>query len=132
MNINGIGGIFLKAQNPDKLCEWYEKYFGLCRSERNSFIVPVEKLCPNYQLLIFLQHESTSNPSAKVCMLNFQVSELQETLSQLASAGTPIDDNVQETEKGLFAWVYDPEGNRIELYQPRSRDYTLINEPEAE
>jgi predicted enzyme related to lactoylglutathione lyase len=132
MNIKGLGGVFLKAQNPDKLYSWYEEHLGLKRDQGGGFFVPMEKLLPDYTLLSFFPVDS-KYLSDKSCMLNFQVEDLDQVLRTLMMNGIAVSDPIEETLKGRFAWIFDPEGNKIELWEPPLYEgKTLVNFPEAD
>lgn len=131
--MNGLGGVFIKAQNPEKLYQWYETNLGLHRDSEGGFIVPVERMLPDYTLISFTPVDTSYfSPSTHPCMLNFQVEELAPVISSLAVNGVRIDDHLEESEFGKFAWVYDPEGNKIELWEPRPIFYNPIDLGEAE
>lgn len=128
MDINGLGGVFIKAQDPEKLYSWYEKNLGLQRSENGEFIIPVERQLPDDTVVSLLPLDTSYfSPSKTSCMLNFQVSDLVSILTSLAENGVRIDDHLSESEFGRFAWVFDSEGNKIELWEPRPNSYNPIN-----
>ncbi|MDG0817590.1 VOC family protein [Bdellovibrio svalbardensis] len=128
MDVNGVGGIFIKAKNPEKLYTWYEKNLGLQRDDKGGFIIPVERLLPDYTLVSFLPVDTSYfSPSQAPCMLNFQVNDLAPVLTKLAENGVRIEDHLSESEYGKFAWVFDPEGNKIEFWEPRPLFYNPID-----
>ncbi|HEX7673912.1 MAG TPA: VOC family protein [Bdellovibrio sp.] len=133
MQINGLGGVFIKAQNPEKLYQWYENNLGLHRDAQGNFVIPVERMLPDYTLISFTPVDTSYfSPARQPCMLNFQVDELAPVISSLAGNGVRIDDHLEESEFGKFAWVYDSEGNKIELWEPRPIFYNPIDLGEAE
>lgn len=79
---------------------------------------------------VFPYDTSYFSPARSRSTLNFQVGHLAPLLNSLAEKGVRIEDHLEENEFGLFAWVYDPEGNRIELWEPPQD--SPINLPEAE
>lgn len=124
MTIKGIGGVFIKAQNPEKLYEWYESKLGLLRGDQEAtFVVPTERLLPNFVKVSFEQSPT---------LISLQVDKLAPLLGMLSAQGVPVEDRVIENNFGAFAWIHDPEGNRIELWEPRPYQESLINLPEAE
>lgn len=133
MSIKGVGGVFFRANDPDKLYEWYEHNLGLERSEDNGIIIPTERLLPNYQVVNFVPTNTSYFSPQSPCMLNFQVENLTQLLSNLLERGVKVDDHLEESDYGRFGWVYDPEGNKIELWEPRPyHPSDLIKLPEAE
>lgn len=116
----GIGGVFFKARDPKGLAAWYQQHLG----------VPVE---PGQTYGTF---ESTAAKEATVWstfptdtayfgggpatqMVNYRVRDLDAMLAQLRAAGVRVDEKVEDFEYGRFCWATDPEGNRIELWQPK-------------
>ena len=119
----GIGRIFFKANDPDGLQKWYENHLGL---------KPDPDGC-----VVFRWHERDEAASkastvwapfpadtkyfgngSQTAMVNYRVKNLDSMLAQLRSAKAKVDDKIEESKYGRFAWVTDPEGNRIELWQP--------------
>ena len=131
MKVNGIGGVFIKAKNPENLYHWYEENLGLQRDREGRIVVPAERLLPDYTLVSFVNDKDTPSWD-KTCTLNFQVDHLASLLHNLAEAGVHIHDHLEETASGRFAWIFDPEGNKIELWEPRPYDMSIIDIPEAE
>ncbi|MEK2644937.1 VOC family protein [Bdellovibrio sp. BCCA] len=111
----------LKAKDPEKLYRWYKDNLGLTLNKEGVFVVP--NVSP-YNTRRF----TPSNPPND---LNFQVKDLAELISRLADKGVRIDDHLEVSEDGRFAWIYDPEGNKIELWEAPGRE-SLINLPEPE
>ena len=114
MTVVGIGGIFFKARDPEALNAWYAKHLGIDAAE--GFVQftdggPVvwstfEKGAENFE------------PQGREFMVNYRVSDLDALLERLRAAGVWIDERRDDSEYGKFAWIADPEGNRIELYEP--------------
>jgi catechol 2,3-dioxygenase-like lactoylglutathione lyase family enzyme len=116
--VTGIGGVFFRATNPVELAHWYRDMLGVdsgvdgetvWRQEPGPTVFsPVASDAPYY----------FAGPEQAV-MVNFRVDDLDAMLAQLRAAGADVDDEI-ETEEGTgrFAWVTDPEGNRIQLWEP--------------
>lgn len=134
MSVRGVGGVFIKAKNPQKLYEWYESKLGLTRAEQEgAFVVPTETLLPTYQTVRISPADTEGfSPSGNPALISFQVDHLEPLLGHLATLGVPVEGRVTETEHGTFAWIHDPEGNRLELWEPPPYSQTLINLPEPE
>jgi predicted enzyme related to lactoylglutathione lyase len=111
----GIGGYFLRAADPEALGAWYRECLGLAADE-NGLWRQAEG--PT----VFATFESDSDhlgSHEQRSMLNFRVGDLDAMLAQLRAAGAAVEGEPQEIDGvGRFGWVTDPEGNRIELWQP--------------
>jgi predicted enzyme related to lactoylglutathione lyase len=111
----GIGGIFLRGRDPEALLAWYRDVLGLDLGEHGTW----EQQPGTTVVAAFpVDTEHLGSPDQRV-LLNFRVRDLDAMLAQLRAAGSAVDDEVQEMDGvGRFGWVTDPEGNRIELWQP--------------
>jgi predicted enzyme related to lactoylglutathione lyase len=111
----GIGGYFLRAEDPEALSAWYRDGLGLDVDEHGVW---TQGPGPT----VFATFEAGTDyfgPRAQQTMLNFRVSDLDAMLAQLRSLGADVADSIEEMEGvGRFGWVTDPEGNRVELWQP--------------
>jgi predicted enzyme related to lactoylglutathione lyase len=121
----GIGGIFFKANDPAKLAAWYKKHLGLDVQDWGGVAFQEgagADLKPKRQShLVWSAFESNTDyfkPSEKPFMINYRVHDLDAVLVELRKEGVDVDANPQKSEFGYFAWVMDPEGNRIELWEP--------------
>jgi predicted enzyme related to lactoylglutathione lyase len=122
--VEGIGGVFFTARDPEALRHWYAERLGV---EDGLDGAPV--WTPSAGPTAFAPFpESTEKFAAgKQWMLNFRVRDLDAMLAQLRAAGVPVEDDVQHEQGiGRFAWLSDPEGNRIELWEP---DRTKFGRP---
>ena len=120
--VTGIGGIFFKAKDPDKLREWYRKHLGIESESWGGFAFQWRDDPQNAHgstvWSIFPDDTKYFEPSQKPFMINFRVEDLQRLLAQLRAEGVEVDSKSEESEFGKFAWVVDPEGNRVELREP--------------
>jgi predicted enzyme related to lactoylglutathione lyase len=111
----GIGGYFLRASDPAALGAWYRDRLGLDADENGLWQ-------PDAGPTVFATFESGTDhfgSRTQQTMLNFRVGDLDAMLAQLRRHGAVVDDDVAEMDGvGRFGWVTDPEGNRIELWQP--------------
>jgi predicted enzyme related to lactoylglutathione lyase len=116
MKITGLGGAFLRADNPKALYAWYQEHLGL-EATNGCFTFPAETQRASIAVSFFPR---TSNyfPPAQPAMLNFQVDGLDALLDKLAAAGVSVDPKRETYDYGRFGWFTDPEGNRVELWQP--------------
>ena len=112
--VTGIGGVFFRAEDPAALSAWYQEHLG----------VPVEDgghaIFPESRNTVWSPFPSETDywPREKGGMVNFTVRDLDAMLVQLRAAGVDVDDKVEDHEYGRFGWFTDPEGNRVELWQP--------------
>ena len=116
----GLGGFFFKARDPKALAEWYAKHLGL---EINPYFGGT-KFRDDAQgpgCIVWRPFKDDTQyfaPSDKPFMINFRVDDLDALLAQLRGAGVQVDAKVDKSEYGAFGWIMDPEGNRLELWQP--------------
>jgi predicted enzyme related to lactoylglutathione lyase len=120
--VTGIGGIFIKSKDPEKLREWYRKHLGI---ESESWGGLAFKWADDPRQgdgatiwSVFPDNTKYFEPSEKPFMINFRVEDLGWLLTQLRAAGLEVDPKTEESEFGKFGWVMDPEGNRVELWEP--------------
>lgn len=116
----GFGGVFLKSKEPAKLSEWYKNYLGIDMLEWNGAIFNTTELNGGHN--VFALHEKTTDyfaPSSNNFMINFVVDDLHALVLSLQQAKQDISE-VLSSEFGLFAWIIDIEGNKVELWQPTS------------
>jgi catechol 2,3-dioxygenase-like lactoylglutathione lyase family enzyme len=119
--VTGIGGIFFKAQDPNALSAWYRDHLGLEVSEWNGAIFKWGGNGSEPGMTIwspFAADTTYMAPSASSFMINFRVADLVALLAALKAEGCTIVDKVEASEQGKFGWVIDPEGNKVELWEP--------------
>lgn len=120
--VTGIGGIFLKAKDVKSLTGWYQKHLGIDFGN-NSYAdfkwLNKDVHNPGHTVFSFFKEDTTYfNPSEKPFMINFRVDDLDGLLEELKKEGVEIVGEKEEYEYGKFGWIADPEGNKIELWQP--------------
>jgi predicted enzyme related to lactoylglutathione lyase len=120
--VTGLGGVFFRSADPQALKEWYREQLGI-ESESWGFAFRWrEREDPEQQGYTvwspFSEGTEYFAPSTKQFMVNYRVDDLDALLPRLAAAGVEIVGDVQEAENGKFAWVLDPEGNKLELWEP--------------
>jgi predicted enzyme related to lactoylglutathione lyase len=121
--VTGIGGIFFKAKDPVALCAWYKKHLGIEVQEWGGavFTWTDESGEPVNGTTIWSVSAADGNyfaPSASTFMINYRVADLAEVLQALRNEGCNVLDKTEESEYGKFGWVMDPDGNKVELWQP--------------
>ena len=120
--VTGIGGIFFKAKDPDKLKAWYRTHLGVeSESWGAVFHWRDDPRSANGSTAwsIFPEQTKYFEPSTQSFMINFRVANLQELLDVLRAEGVDVDPKSgDDSDFGKFGWVMDPEGNRVELWEP--------------
>lgn len=121
--VTGLGGVFFKADDAEKLYAWYEKHLGIKRHPVDGVMfrwrheTAPEK--PGMTVWsVFKKDTKYFEPSQANFMLNYRVANLDQLLEALKAEGVWIDEKREDSEYGRFAWIMDPEGNRIELWEP--------------
>ena len=114
--VTGLGGAFLRAEDPKALYAWYDQHLGI-PSPNGSFVFSRETQRADIAVAFFPK-ASEYFPVSQPAMLNFQVDDLDGVLQRLESAGAKVDPKREDHEYGKFGWFSDPEGNRVELWQP--------------
>ena len=119
--VTGIGGIFFKSSNPKALSAWYRDHLGLDVSDWGGAVFQWggADSTPGMTLWSpFAQDTNYMAPSTSSFMVNFRVDDLDELLGALRQEGCNVMDKTESSEQGKFGWVIDPEGNKVELWQP--------------
>lgn len=120
--VTGVGGVFIKAKDPKKLTAWYQKHLGI--NFGNELYVDFkwdnkDASAPGHTAFSFFKTDSTYfDPSISGFMINFRVDNLIELIALLKEEGIESVGEITEEDYGQFAWIMDPEGNKIELWQP--------------
>lgn len=114
----GIGGVFLKASDPEKLSAWYAKHLGIPSQEGGSLAFDGPESAGMTVFAHFPESTEYLGDARQRTMINFRVDDLDGLLDQLARVDVRIDPKRDEYPYGKFAWIWDPEGNRVELWQP--------------
>lgn len=110
-----MGGVFFKAEDPEKLYQWYERHLGVKRSPDGSGVMFQDGGMTAWS--IFPKDTKYFNPSPASLMINYRVHDLDALLAALREEGVEIDPHREDADYGRFAWIFDPEGNKIELWQ---------------
>ena len=114
----GVGGIFLRAADPEKLHTWYEEHLGVKRTPDGAFAFFSEGPREMTVFAFFPLNTKYFGPTEQRAMLNLRVDDLDAVLAKLRAAAVYIDPKREDYDYGRFAWFNDPEGNRVELWQP--------------
>ena len=117
--VTGIGGIFFKAKDASALRAWYRRHLGIDVQEWGGTAFMWAGTADGMTVWSVNPMESDQfAPSAASFMINYRVDDLAALLAALKEEGCNVLDAVQEYEYGKFGWVIDPEGNKVELWQP--------------
>ncbi|MEM7655003.1 MAG: VOC family protein [Bacteroidota bacterium] len=120
--VTGLGGVFFKCQDPDQMKQWYQTHLG----------IPADKYGGLFRWRSFHQPEQVGHtswspfaadtkyfaPSQKEFMFNYRVADLEALLPLLKEEGVEVVEGIETFTYGKFAWILDPEGNKIELWEP--------------
>jgi predicted enzyme related to lactoylglutathione lyase len=115
----GIGGLFFRARDPAALAAWYEQHLGILPVPTNYDGTPWTQEAGVTVFAPFEQKTDYFGDAKKQWMVNFRVRRLDSIVRQLREAGVPVEIDAQAHPNGRFARLYDPEGNPIELWEPK-------------
>ena len=121
--VTGIGGVFFKARDPEALGAWYKRHLGVDVQDWGgaAFDWVDDEGKPTGGTTAWTLFGSESDyfaPSSAPFMVNYRVADLDGLLAALRSEGCNVLDKTEDSEFGKFGWVIDPEGNKVELWQP--------------
>jgi predicted enzyme related to lactoylglutathione lyase len=121
--VTGIGGIFFKSKGDSAtLAAWYAKHLGLALEDFGGAILkwPDDKAEDKGMTVWSLAEPDSEwfSPSESSFMINYRVDDLGELLDQLRAEGVEIIQGPESHENGKFAWIMDPAGNKVELWEP--------------
>jgi len=129
--VTGIGGVFLKAKDPDATKKWYSDHLGIKSGQWGGTFewrhaeTPSKKGFTAWS--IFDETTKYTNPSQKDVMINYRVENLEELLTVLKKEGIEIIGEMEVFEYGKFGWIMDPNGYKIELWEPIDDEYDKIS-----
>jgi predicted enzyme related to lactoylglutathione lyase len=113
----GVGGVFLKAQDPKALGAWYAEHLGIPNVGGGTLAFSGPE---STGMTVFSHFPLTSSyfgEGTQQVMVNFRVDDIDALVEQLTAAGVRVDPKRDDSEYGRFAWIWDLEGNRVELWQ---------------
>jgi len=121
--VTGIGGIFFNSPDPVKLRAWYKEHLGIDVQDwgGTAFTWTDSEGKPTAGTTIWTVGDATSDyfaPSTAPFMVNYRVADLHALVEALRTEGCNVLDKIDESEYGKFAWVIDPDGNKVELWEP--------------
>lgn len=117
----GIGGVFFRSPDPDALTRWYVEHLGVPDEEGPGVMFPnQDQPGDSYHVWgPFKKDTKYFDPADKQYMFNLVVDDLKGALGQVAAAGATIVGEIEEYDFGDFGWFMDPDGNKVELWQPK-------------
>lgn len=120
-HVTGVGGVFIKSKNPKALADWYRDVLGLKIEAWGGAALPYD--APGHPpVVVWSPFPASSDymaPSTREFMVNFAVDDLDALLARLASKGVNILRRDDTDPNGKFAWILDPDGTKVELWQPK-------------
>ncbi len=122
--VTGIGGVFFRVRDPARISAWYREHLGLGADEGPVQFLWREKERPDEfgrtVWSLFPDETDYFGPARPAFMINYRVANLDKMLAQLRQGGVTVE-KVENHSYGRFAWITDPEGNRVELWEPTSK-----------
>ena len=126
--VTGIGGIFFKTKDPKKISDWYGENLGLVINPYGSVFEFRQGAAPDKKGYTvwspFKDDTDYFAPSEEPFMVNYRVADLKELIDDLREKGVKIVGEIEEFEYGKFAHIMDPEGRKIELWEPVDEVFT--------
>ncbi len=125
--VTGLGGVFLKSRSPVRLAAWYRRNLGLAIRPRGQVATwdwrsPRDPRRVGNTLWAALPPKDRDwGPGCPTAQVNYRVNDLGRLLAQLRRAKVRVEDRIEESSYGRFGWAYDPDGNRLELWEPPRR-----------
>lgn len=124
--VTGIGGIFFKCKDPNKMNEWYKTHLGFDTTKYGTTFEWRQEEDPSKkgatQWSPFAETTKYFDPSTKDFMINYRVDNLEALVAQLKEEGVTVVDNIEDSEYGKFVHIVDLEGNKIELWEPNGTE----------
>jgi len=117
--ITAFGGVFFRSADPQALAAWYREKLGLNIEDWGGAMIQSEGAGPGYG--VWAPFDKTSgrfDPSSREFMINFAVDDLDDFLAGLEAKGVEVNERQQLDGMGKFAWILDPDGTKIELWEP--------------
>jgi catechol 2,3-dioxygenase-like lactoylglutathione lyase family enzyme len=123
--VTGIGGIFFRARDLGRMTAWYREHLGIVAKDGHADFLwrdpdRPEETGRTTTWALFPADTDYFGPSPPAFMINYRVANLEKMLAQLRRQGVTIE-KVEDYDYGRFAWITDPEGNRIELWEPKNK-----------
>ena len=120
-HVTGVGGVFVKSKDPKALAQWYRAVLGLDVKPWGGAAVPFDAPGhpPKVSRTAFPETGDYMSPSTREFMINFAVDDMDAIVARLTARGVPILKRDDSDPFGRFAWIQDPDGTKVELWQPK-------------
>ncbi|WP_298493780.1 VOC family protein [uncultured Maritimibacter sp.] len=122
VRITGIGGVFFRARDPQALAQWYDTHFGILQVPTDYGAEVWRQEAGPTVFAPFPADTGYFGDPAQQFMLNFRVADLSEAVAELTQAGIAVEVDPEVYPNGVFARLDDPEGNPIQLWEPRGSE----------
>ena len=120
--VTGLGGVFFKCKDPEAMKDWYRKHLGIQSDKYGGVFKWRKPQAPDKTGYTswspFTEETKYFEPSTKSFMFNYRVENLEKLLEVLKEEGVTVIGEIESYEYGKFGWIMDPEGNKIELWEP--------------
>ena len=121
--VTGIGGVFFRSRDPKASLEWYRKHLGIDSAEWGGYAFQWRQKEQAEEIgytvwSAFPNDTKHFAPSQETFMVNYRVDDLDALVAELTSEGVEVVGDVEQHENGKFAWILDPEGRKVELWEP--------------
>lgn len=132
--VTGIGGIFFKCKDPEKTKEWYRKHLGIKSGRHGGTFEWRHSEDASKKGFTawgpFSRDTDYFEPGEKEFMYNYRVVDLEKLLEVLKKEGVEVVGEIEEYDYGKFGWIMDPDGQKIELWEPNDEVYEKMVEKE--
>jgi len=118
----GVGGVFFKAKDPEALGQWYQKHLGIPIDPSWGGAAFTPDQMPDHGATIWVPFKANTDyfdPANQTHMINLVVDDLHKALTQVKEGGAELVGDTQNFDYGFFGWFLDPEGNKVELWEPK-------------
>jgi len=117
----GVGGVFFKSEDPEKLYQWYEEHLGIKKMDDPGVSFRTSDLSKNGFVVwsAFRSDTQYFDPATKQYMFNLIVDDLDGALQQVQAGGAELIGEVEAYDFGRFGWFMDPDCNKVELWEPK-------------
>ena len=123
--VTGLGGFFFKTKDPNAIKQWYNKHLGLNTDQYGCTFWWKDKEGQDCSTQWSPMKDDTNyfKPSKSHFMMNFRVENLEELLKVLRLEGVTVVGEIEEYSYGKFGWILDPDGNKLELWEPNDKAF---------
>ena len=123
--VTGLGGFFFKTKDPNAIKQWYNKHLGLNTDQYGCTFWWKDKEGQDCSTQWSPMKDDTNyfKPSKSPFMMNFRVENLEQLLKVLRLEGVTVVGEIEEYSYGKFGWILDPDGNKLELWEPNDKAF---------